>query len=47
MLYNCKNLTYLDLSSFNAENVISMNWMFSGGENLAEINLYFKQKRKN
>ena len=46
MFYNCKNLTYLDLSSFNAENVIDMTCMFSGCGNLAEINLLFQNKTK-
>ena len=39
MFWNCKNLTSLDLSNFNTENVTTMNDMFSGCKNLTSLNL--------
>ena len=39
MFYGCYNITYLDLSNFNTENVTSMKYMFSGCKNLKNINL--------
>ena len=37
--HKCENLQSLDLSSFNAQNVINMNEMFSGCKNLKNIDL--------
>jgi len=39
MFYNCKNITNIDLSSFNTQNVIDMSYMFDGCSNLTNINL--------
>ena len=39
MFYECQNLTSLDLSNFNTENVYDMSKMFSGCQNLTSLNL--------
>ena len=39
MFYGCKNLNYLNLSSFNDKNVTDMSYMFYGCQNLNNINL--------
>ena len=39
MFYGCKNLTEIDLSSFDTSNVINMSGMFSQCNNLTKINL--------
>ena len=39
MFYKCKDLTFLDLSNFNTENVINMNGMFNKCSGLRIINL--------
>ena len=39
MFYNCKNLIYIDLSSFETKNVTNMEYMFSGCSNLTDIDL--------
>ena len=37
MFYNCKNIEYIDLSSFDTSNTKFMCWMFLGCSNLKEI----------
>ena len=39
MFYGCKNITNIDLSSFNTKNVTNMNSMFAHCSNLSNINL--------
>ena len=39
MFWNCNNLTSLDLSSFNTENVKSMKSTFSRSNSLTSLNL--------
>ena len=39
MFYNCNNLTNIDLSSFNTQNVTNMSFMFCECSNLTNINL--------
>ena len=39
MFYYCNNLTELNLSSFNTNNVINMSEMFSGCENLRKVQI--------
>ena len=39
MFYNCKNITAIDLSSFNSQNVTDMSKMFYGCSYLININL--------
>ena len=39
MFYNCKNITEIDLSSFNSENIKNIFCMFYECENLTKINL--------
>ena len=39
MFYGCQNLTSLNLSNFNTEDVKYMNLMFSGCHNLTSLNL--------
>ena len=39
MFYNCKNITDINLNSFNTENVKNMKHMFSCCENLEKLNL--------
>ena len=39
MFYRCHNLTSLDLSNFNTENVKNMSNMFWGCQNLTSLNL--------
>ena len=39
MFYYCKNLSKLNLSSFNTNNVTNMSKMFSGCENFSELDL--------
>ena len=41
MFFYCENIESIDLSCFNAKNVIYMNEMFYGCSNLKEINLSF------
>ena len=39
MFYNCSKLTNIDLSSFNAKNVVNMKYMFYNCQNLLNVNL--------
>ena len=39
MFYQCSNLTNLDLSNFNTQNVTNMSWMFDCCESLTNLNL--------
>ena len=39
MFYKCKDLTDLDLSKFNTENVTNMNWMFNECSSLRYLDL--------
>ena len=39
MFCNCKTLTYLDLSNFNAQNITNMKGMFYYCKSLTNINL--------
>ena len=39
MFYECKNITNIDLSSFNTQNVTNMISMFDGCSNLKEIKI--------
>ena len=39
MFYECNDLISLNLTSFNTQNVISMDWMFYGCQSLTELNL--------
>ena len=41
MFYSCKNLTNIDLSSFDAKNVINMECMFEWCNNLKNVNISF------
>ena len=41
MFLNCSNLTNLDLSSFDAKNVVDMWGMFSGCSKLTNLDLSF------
>ena len=38
MFYECRDLTNLNLSNFNTQNVIDMNDMFCGCNSLVNIN---------
>jgi surface protein len=45
MFYDCKNLTNINLSSFNTRNVADMSCMFYGCKNLTTIDLsYFESE---
>ena len=39
MFYDCSNINYIDLSSFDTDNVINMSYMFKGCRNLENIDL--------
>ena len=39
MFYECNNLNYLDLSSFDTKNVINMSNMFNNCSKLNNLNL--------
>ena len=47
MFYNCSNLTNIDLSSFNTQNVTNMFGMFGYCSNLKEIKLKNGSKIEN
>ena len=47
MFYGCSNLTNIDLSSFNTQNVNNMSFMFNGCSNLKEIKLKNGSKIEN
>ena len=40
MFYGCNNITSIDLSSFNSQNVTNMSGMFYGCSNLSKIDFY-------
>ena len=40
MFHKCSSLTSLDVTMFNTENVLKMNFMFNSCSALKELNLY-------
>ena len=43
---HCKSLESIDLSSFNTNNVIDMNFMFCGCESLKKENIIINKNEK-